>query len=111
MGTTTRGKIWTERDRFGNSIYLTHERWGHIIHPDNHPEVEPYGDHLRETICLGRRKQDPLIPNAYKYYRRFDDLPGGMNQVVAVVVFRRTTDAAGTAQDNNFVVTAYFQFF
>jgi hypothetical protein len=40
-----------------------------------------------------------------------DDLPGGMNQVVAVVLFRRTTDAAGTAQENNFVVTAYFQFF
>jgi hypothetical protein len=25
------GKLWTERDRFGNDIYLTRERWTHII--------------------------------------------------------------------------------
>ena len=44
-----RGKIWTQRDRFGNDIYLTYERWGHIINPDNHPDVEPM------TIICGRR--------------------------------------------------------
>jgi hypothetical protein len=25
------GKLWTQHDRFGNSIYLTRERWAHII--------------------------------------------------------------------------------
>ncbi len=43
-----RGKIWTQRDRFGNDIYLTYERWSHIIAPDNHPQVESYDEHLRE---------------------------------------------------------------
>jgi hypothetical protein len=105
------GKIWTQQDRFGDRIYLTYERWSHIIHPDSHPEVEPYADHLRETIRLGRRKQDPLIPHAYKYYRQFDDLPGGMNHLIAIVVFRRTPDPGGATEENNFVVTAYFQFF
>lgn len=105
------GKIWTQRDRFGNDIYLTYERWGHIVHPDNHPEVEPYGDHLRKTIRLGRRKQDPFLPNAYKYYRRFDDLPDSMNHLVVVVVFRRLIELTGATLDNNFVVTAYFQLF
>ncbi len=44
------GKLWTQRDRFGNDIYLTYERWRHIIDPDNHPEVEPYLDRVREAI-------------------------------------------------------------
>lgn len=61
--------MWTQRDRFGNDIYLTHERWRHIIDPDNHPEVELYFDYVRETIRLGRRRQDPYDPNGYKYYR------------------------------------------
>jgi hypothetical protein len=106
-----RGKIWTQRDRFGNDIYLTYERWDHIIDPDNHQQVEPYIDHLRETIRLGRRKQDPIIPNTYKYYRKFDDLPEGMNHLVAVVVFRWATDPEGAMHEEKFVVTAYFQFF
>ncbi len=25
------GKLWTQRDHFGNEIYLTRERWAHII--------------------------------------------------------------------------------
>jgi len=25
------GKLWTQRDRFGNDIYVTRERWAHII--------------------------------------------------------------------------------
>jgi hypothetical protein len=29
---------WTVRDRFGNEIYLTQERWEHIVLPFNHPE-------------------------------------------------------------------------
>ncbi|MBN1994150.1 MAG: hypothetical protein JW953_15740 [Anaerolineae bacterium] len=50
------GKLWTERDRFGNEIYLTRERWAQIIHSDNHPEVEPFLDYVAETIRLGRRR-------------------------------------------------------
>ena len=33
-------KLWTEQDRFGNEIYLTSERWAHIIDLDNHPVYE-----------------------------------------------------------------------
>ncbi len=33
------GKRWIVQDREGNSIYLTEERWGHIIDADNHPEM------------------------------------------------------------------------
>ena len=47
------GKAWTVRDRYGNDIYLTWERWQHIIAPDNHPEVELYFDYIAETIKRG----------------------------------------------------------
>jgi hypothetical protein len=46
----TEGKIWTQRDRFGNDIYLTHERWSHIIDPDNHPELEPFCNFSKKVM-------------------------------------------------------------
>jgi hypothetical protein len=32
-------KKWTVQDRYGNTIYLTEERWYHIL--DSCPELEP----------------------------------------------------------------------
>jgi hypothetical protein len=31
---------WTVQDRYGNSIYLTQERWEHIVQSVNHPEMK-----------------------------------------------------------------------
>jgi hypothetical protein len=31
------GRRWTVQDREGNPIYLTAERWQHIIEGNNHP--------------------------------------------------------------------------
>ena len=107
----SRGKLWTQHDRYGNEIYLTVERWEHIIDSMNHPELKPYLKYIRETIRLGRRKQDSLIMNVYKYYRKFNDLPGGMNHIVVVVVFKRMADTTGKTRSENFIVTAYLQFF
>jgi hypothetical protein len=105
------GKMWTRRDRFGNEIYLTYERWQHIVNPDNHPEVAPYIDYVRETIRLGRRQQDPYDPNSYKYYRAFPNLPDDNNHLVVCVRFRWVTQPDGTVEEEKFVTTAYFQFF
>jgi hypothetical protein len=105
------GKLWRQRDRFGNDIYLTHERWAHIIDPDNHPEVEPYFDYVRETIRLGRRRQDPYDPNGYQYYRSFPDLPDDNTHLVVCVRFRWPTEPDGTVREEKFVTTAYFQSF
>ncbi len=41
---------WIIRDRYGNSIYLTQERWEHIIESINHPEMEEYEEELKETV-------------------------------------------------------------
>lgn len=56
------GVRWNEKDRYGNQIYLTEERWEHISNAMNHPEMSDYEDELRETIRLGSRKQETLNP-------------------------------------------------
>ena len=50
----------------------TIERWQHIV--ESRSELEPHADKLLETLRTGRRKQDTLIPNKYRYYKRFDEL-------------------------------------
>jgi hypothetical protein len=49
----SQGIRWTVNDRFGNNIYLTQERWEHIIESINHPEMEDYEEELKETIQKG----------------------------------------------------------
>lgn len=94
-----RGKIWTERDRYGNEVYLTWERWEEHILP-GHPTMEGQLENVRRTIQEGRRWQDPLNSNRY-HYRLWDvDLPEDYNCVVVVVIVR-------PAQKERFVVTAY----
>ena len=53
---------WTVQDRSGNNIYLTQERWEHIIESINHPEMEDYEEERKETVTTGSRKQDSLNP-------------------------------------------------
>ena len=81
------GKRWTVQDRDGNPIYLTEERWQHIVEADNHPEMAAYEDHMKTTIRQGRRRQEPLNPRKYRYVQPCDDLPVGCNHVVGIVLF------------------------
>ena len=105
------GKIWTVRDRYGHEIYLTWERWEHIIDPDNHPEVEPFMAYIATTIQLGRRRQDTYDANGYQYYRALPNLPDQNNHLVVCVRFRWHVQPDGSLQEEKFVTTVYFQFF
>lgn len=96
---------WTVQDRYGNTIYLTEERWQHIL--ESRPGLEPHFDKLLETLRTGRRKQDPLIPNKYRYYKRFDELLPENNHLILIVVFRTRLDEHGEYVPNNFVVTGW----
>jgi len=62
--------MWTIRDRWGNEITLTDERWRHIT--EGHWELAGRLDRVLETIRLGRRKQAASDPNKYRYSRAFD---------------------------------------
>lgn len=60
-------KRWVINDRYDHVVYLTQERWEHIIDPVNHPEMIAFEDHLKLTIKTGKRQQDPLNPRMYRY--------------------------------------------
>lgn len=101
------GHRWIEKDRSGNEIYLTEERWNHITQPANHPEMLDFEKELREAVRFGRRKQEMLDPQKYRYSMAFDNLTAKNTHIVAVVVFRFSEDEVGNLLPNNFIITAY----
>jgi hypothetical protein len=103
----TEGKRWTVQDRYGNSIYLTHERWEHITDPHNHPEMAGIEDQLKETVRTGTRKQDTLNPRKYRYSKAFTNLVADNTHIVAIVVFTFREDETGRLLQNNYIATAY----
>ena len=91
-------------DRWGNPIYLTDERWEHIL--EFHEEMIDFRDELSIALKQGRRRQDPLDPSVYTYFHSFDYLPGANTHIIVIVKFSsRSTN--GIEEANNFVLTAY----
>lgn len=88
-------------DRYGNEIYLTDERWEHIV--TGHAEIAQHIDRLFEALTTGKRKQDDLRMNVYVYTLAYDDLETENNFIEVVVKFGRNDDGSA----NNFVLTAY----
>ena len=92
------------RDRLGNEVYLTEDRWEHIL--DAHEEMIHHEEELRDTIRRGRRQQDPLKPYKYRYSLKHPGLSNDNVSVVAIVLF--DYEEVGTARwPNNYVVTAF----
>lgn len=96
--------IETIYDRHGNLIYLTDERWNHIV--EFHEEMLNYKKELVKTLRFGKRKQDPYDPLLYTYYHEFGDLERGFNHIIVAVKFGFTK----IFEQNNFVLTAYQKF-
>lgn len=88
-------------DGLGHEIYLTDERWQHIV--DEHPEMEGYENEVVDTLRLGRRFQDSLRPDVFLYHRDYATLPFGNTTVVVIVRFGVHPDG----RPNTFVLTAY----
>ena len=103
------GRRWTVIDREGNRIYLTEERWAHIVGGLNHPEVRECEEQLKTTLRRSRRQQEPLNPRKYRYQYAFDDLPDEMTHVVAIVLFGFDVNDEGETVPNNFVATAFLK--
>ena len=96
---------WTVQDRWGNEIYLTEERWQHIL--NRHEELTGLLDATLETLRRGRRRQESLDPNRYRYRRRCAALPPEFSHIVVAVVFRYEEQPDGTQLPNNFVTSAW----
>jgi hypothetical protein len=93
-----RGRRWTIQDRIGNRIYLTDERWSHIIDPTNHPELAGLEAEVQETIRTGQRKQDALNPQKYRYSKAFGHLPEDNTHVVVIVSSALRAETIRTGQ-------------
>ena len=100
------GRRWSVEDTDGNPVYLTDERWEHIL--EGHPEMELHERELRDTIRLGMRSQDSLHPQKFRYRRAFRGLHEDNTHVEAVVLFRHVEEE-GVQVPNNYVVTAYLK--
>lgn len=87
--------MWKVTDRWKNEIVLTAERWKHIV--DHHWELKGRLDDILKTIRAGKRKQEVLNPQKFKYFYPFDDLPHNYTHIVVVVKLAI----------NKFVITAY----
>ena len=83
------------RDRWGNTIELTDERWRHIV--TWHPDLADCVDEVLTTVKLGRRRQDAVEPTKYRFYRRTDRLVPDYSHIVVIVKLA----------DRRFVLTAY----
>jgi hypothetical protein len=95
------------RDRHGNDIHITNERWKHIVDARNHPELADYEGQLQKTIQTGGRKQDSLNPQKYRYVKAFHNLAEDNTHIVVIALFRFSEDPSGRPVPNNYVVTAY----
>ena len=83
------------KDRWGNVVELTDERWQHIA--AWHPDLADHLEGVLGAIKRGRRRQDALEPDKYRYYWPTDALLPDYNHIVVVVKLA----------ERNYVLTAY----
>jgi hypothetical protein len=96
---------WQERDRYGNLVYITAERWQHAL--EKRPWLSTYLDDVLDAIRRGRRRQDSLNPRKYRYYWPCAVLEPEFNTLVVIVLFGEIADETGQTISNNYVVNVW----
>lgn len=96
---------WFVRDRDGREIYLTEERWEHIV--ERHLELRNHLEDVLNAVRWGRRRQQPQDPTAYVYRWPCDTLRPPFNGVLVSVIFHFEAQDNGGMIANNFIVTAW----
>lgn len=95
------------KDKNGNEIYITDERWEHIY--ERHPEIKGYENLVIKTVQSGKRKQQDIDPDRFKYYAFYEGLPNGNTQIIVVIKFGQKEDEYRKERPNNFIITAYMK--
>jgi len=88
------------QDKHGNTIYLTDERWAHIVR--RHAVLKDRKSDVLKTLRAGKRRRDDAHLDTFSYLKAFVNLPFGYTHIKAIVVFR-----VKDGKPNNFVMTAY----
>ena len=84
--------VFVEKEKFGQLIRLTGERWQHIV--ERHPEVKEHLLKIRSTI----QKPDLIVQNQYNqveryYHKYFKSLK---NYLIVIIEYKK-----------NFIITAF----
>jgi len=87
-------------DKYGNLVYLTDERWDHII--EGHGILNGHRAEILSTVRSGKRRRSPYHPEIFFYKKTFRHLKGRLQKIEVVVAFHWQGD-----KSNNFIVTAY----
>jgi len=88
------------QDQYGNTVYLTDERWAHIV--KRHALLKDRKSDVLKTVRAGKRRQDAAHLDTFSYLKAFANLPFGYTHIKAIVIFREKD-----GKPNNFVMTAY----
>jgi hypothetical protein len=99
---------WEVRDRYGNKISMTAERWAHAL--ESRPWLAPSHTQVLAALRNGRRQQDPLNARKYKYYWPCAELLSEFNHLVVVVLFGEQTNTEGETVPNNYVTNVWAVF-
>lgn len=62
---------------------------------------------ILKKIQSGKRKQDTLNPQKYRYVKTFENLAEDNTHIIAIVLFRFKEGEVGEPAPNNYIVTAY----
>ena len=88
---------WTEKDRFGNMIQMSEERWRHVC--VEHSDLARNEDWVRLTVREPQIVYQDTVDNTFYYFRRVH-LPGHKPKFTKAVI--------GIAKSHQlFVVTAH----
>ncbi|MGH7491518.1 MAG: hypothetical protein ACREOO_03900, partial [bacterium] len=97
---------WFVHDNDGREIYLTEERWEHIV--NRHSELYGHLADVLNAVRHGRRRQQPQDPQTFVYRARCNTLCWPFNGILVVVTFRfESQDIDGNMVPNNFIVSAW----
>ncbi len=88
------------QDRYGYVIYLTDERWGHII--ERHPVLKDHKVKVLSTVRSGSRSRDDFEWNVFYYRKAFSGISPVHTHIEVAIIFETKL-----GKPNNFVVTAY----
>jgi hypothetical protein len=96
---------WVVCDHAGREIYLTEERWNHIV--SRHRELRDHLNDVLETVRRGHRQQQPHDSQTYVYRLPCESLCPPFNGIMVVVTFHFQQQAQDETSPNNFIVTAW----
>ena len=87
-------------DKLGNGVYLTDERWQHIV--SEHSKLRGCRNEVLSAVRSGKRKQDQWFLDKFYYNKKFLTAQGRIKEIEVVVIFRWKVNTP-----NNFILTAY----